>query len=275
MKRQSLLRFFLLGLVVFGLKVWFEKPLESETDTRRVEVNSAEVEWLRTMWLKRMGREPTAGEFRSRIDQLVREKILSQEAKRLGLDASDQVVQRRLSQKMDYLFRDMAAGAQPANDEIQAYLTDNHERYAIAGSTTFEQGLFKTDQRGEAGAEQAVARFLESPGREGDVTMLPRVNEDLSAVQIQGLYGREFAEAIRRMESGRWTGPVRSSFGLHAIIIHEHSPARLPSVDDIRERLVEDWRSEQQLQAADKAYAALRGEYQVLVEGMPYSAEAE
>lgn len=272
---QPLFRFFLLGMVVFGLRAWFEKSPDKRADIRQIEVSSTEVEWLRTLWVKRMGREPTAGEFRSQVDQLVREKILSLEAERLGLGANDQVVQRRLAQKMDYLFRDLAAGVQPAETELQAYLADNRERYEIPGQISFEQVLYKTDRRSEADAEKAVALFLDKPDRESDVTMLPRENENLSSAQVQGLFGKAFAEAIQTLNTGGWEGPVRSGFGLHAVMIHERSPGRLPSVDDIRERLTEDWRFEQQQQAAGKAYAVLRGEYLVLVEGMPYSTDVQ
>lgn len=269
-KVKPLIHFFVLGLVVFGLKAWFEKPAERE-GKRRVEISSADLEWFRTLWKKRMGREPTGGELRDQIDQLTRLRILGAEAEGLGLDENDPVVMRRLAQKMDYMFKDMAAGILPTNEELEVYLDKHRPRYEIPGETTFEQVLFTTDERGEAGAELAVAMFLDHPNRDSDPTMLPRMNEELSPIQIQGLYGKEFSIAMRETPVKNWSGPLRSSYGLHAVLVHERSPTVLPSVEDIRDRLTADWSADKQIETATSAYQEIRATYQVLVEGMPYT----
>ena len=271
--KKPLLHFFALGLVVFGLKAWFEKPAASTDNPRRVEITSADLDWFRAIWKKRMGRDPTSGELRAQVDQFARERILAAEAERLSLDQDDPVVSRRLAQKMEFLFKEMAAGLQPTDEELNIFLQKHRSRYEIPGETTFEQALFQTDQRGQAGAEQALALFLDHPNLESDATMLPRLNENLSSVQIRGVFGADFAEAIARQKSGAWTGPVRSGYGLHAVLIHERTATILPSIEDIRERLVADWSSEKQTEIAEAAYMKTRGEYQVLVEGMPYTSD--
>ena len=55
--------------------------------------------------------------------------------------------------------------------------------------------------------------------------------------------------------------------------IHNHSNEFLPTTDEIRERLIADWKSENQLKTSAEAYAKIRTEYQVLVEGMPYTGD--
>ena len=273
--KKPLINFFVLGLVVFGLKAWFEKPASTEADNRQIEITSADLEWFRAMWKQRMNHEPTGAELQAHVNQVIRERVLSREAKRLGLDRNDQLVIRRLAQKMDYLFKDMVSAVQPTREELEAYLAAHRDRYEIPGEITFEQVLYKTEQRGEAGAELAVAMFLDHPNRESDATMLPRMNEDFSPVQVRGLFGEAFAKTVINLESGTWGGPVRSSYGLHAVFVHSRSPAIMPSVEDIRSRLTDDWLLEQRADSSADTYARVRTDYQVLVEGMPYALDMQ
>jgi parvulin-like peptidyl-prolyl isomerase len=272
---KSLVNFFVLGLVVFVLKTWFEKPAVNRTDERLVEITSADIEWFRNLWKKRMGREPTVEEMRAQVNQLIREHILNREAERLGMAGNDEVVRRRLAQKMDFFIKDIAAGIQPNEQELQDFLEANRARYTVPGETTFEQVFFKTDERGEAAAQQAVALFLNQPDLEGDPTMLPRWNENLTGGQVEGLYGKAFSEGLQDIETGKWAGPLYSSYGLHAVLVHERSPAEQPSVDQVRELLLTDWRMERQAETAERTYEQFRGQYTVLVEGMPYSLDME
>lgn len=267
---KPILHFFLLGFVVFGLKAWFEKPESTTKDNHLIEISSSDLEWFRAMFRKRMGRDPFAEELQAQVDQLVKEQVLSREAEKLGLDSDDDLIRRRLAQKMDYLLRDLAAGLQASEEELESYLQENRDRYEIPGDISFEQVLFKTNERGEAGAELALAMFLDHPNREGDPTMLPRINEKQSVTQIRGVYGSDFLEGIQSLENGKWHGPVKSSFGLHAVYIHEHTPSIVPGVSDIRERLTSDWLADKQAEVSAEAYQALLDQYSVLLEGMPY-----
>ena len=45
---------------------------------------------------------PTAEEMRELVDEKVRQEILSREAVALGLDKDDEIIKRRLAQKMEF-----------------------------------------------------------------------------------------------------------------------------------------------------------------------------
>ena len=272
---RPLVNFFVLGLLAFGLEVWFEKPVGNPSAGSLVEITSADIEWFRNLWEKRMGREPSGDEIHAQVGQLIREHILSREAERLGMGNNDELIRRRLAQKMDFFIKDMASGVQPSDQELQNFLNANRERYAIPGETSFEQVLFKIDQRGEDGAEEAVSLFLSEPDRDSDPTMLPRWNEELTDPQVERLFGRAFAEELLNIEIGKWAGPLSSSYGFHAVLIHERSPTKYPTVDAIRERLLGDWNIERQSETSDQAYEQFRHRYTVLVEGMPYTMDME
>ncbi len=89
-----------MGLAVFGLHAALDQKPETAVDNPYlVEVSSADIEWMRTLFTKRMGRGPTVQDLRGQVNQLIREQILSREAVAMGLDEGDMVVCRRLAQK--------------------------------------------------------------------------------------------------------------------------------------------------------------------------------
>ena len=275
-----MLHFAILGLVVFGLVAVFEYQAEDTGDPYLVEVSSADMEWFRTMWRKRSGREPDVDELRGMVNQLIRERVLAREAHQLGLDRNDQVLRQRLSQKMEFLLRDLSKLRNPTDEELAAFLEENADKYSLPARVSFTQIYLNADERGYPAAEKAAAELvadLNDRGvgvaeteRLGDPIMLDPGYEDVLLPDVGNTFGQEFAAALGEMPSGSWQGPVRSAFGLHAVFVSEKTPARSPSLEDVRERLETDWMYREQQELSEQAYQGLRARYRVLVEGLPY-----
>lgn len=278
--REPLIHFFVLGLVVFSLHWFLEKKPETPEDPYLVEVTSADIEWFRTMWNKRMGREPDVNELRGEVNQLIREQILSREAVSMGLDQGDTVVRRRLAQKMNYLFKDLSDIEEPADDELKAYLQNNRKKYEIPGTASLTHIYFNTDKRGEEEAREATRKLVEKLKKKegsipdlstlGDPFLLDSDYKNKDLVEIRGIFGQKFAEAVWSQKPGTWHGPVASGYGVHAVYLHERSDARLPDYRDLKERLRSDWMGDKQRELSRRVYKELRGKYRVLLEGLPY-----
>jgi peptidyl-prolyl cis-trans isomerase C len=278
--REPLIHLFVLGLVIFGLHGVLEKRPEAADDPFLIEVSSADIEWFRTMWSKRMGREPTVAELRGQVNQLIREQVLSREAVSMGLDEGDVIVRRRLAQKMDFLFRDLSDITDPSDGDLQQYLQKKRGSYEIPARVTFTHVYFNTDKRGEKSASNSVRSLIDrlnanvgvppNTSALGDPFLLPPSYSNRPLPEIRREFGTKFAEAIFDMKLRTWQGPVASGYGLHAVYVQKRSEANLPEFNDIRERLRADWMAERQREIARKAYEKLRGRYSVLLEGMPY-----
>lgn len=277
---------FVLGLAVLGLHAALNRsPEKVQNDPYLVEVSSADIEWFRTMWKKRMGREPTVQDLRAQVNQVIRETILEREAVEMGLDKDDVVVRRRLAQKMEFLFKDLSSLAEPSDEDLLEYLEQNRGQYETPMQMTFTQVFFNTDKRGVEGAERAVKAFLESgeagganPSADhqlGDATMLPAHCEKCDLREIQGRFGADFSEKVKTLLPGSWHGPVLSGYGLHAVYVEDRSDPRLPAFDAIKDRLQADWIGEKQRVNTQKAYQELRSQYRVLLEGMPYDLDVD
>ena len=97
---EPLVHFMLIGL---GLFVLYQLVTPDGTSDRRIIVSDATVAMLaqrhEAVWM----RPPTPEQLRALIDTHIREEILYREGMALGLDRNDQVIQRRVLQKLDVL----------------------------------------------------------------------------------------------------------------------------------------------------------------------------
>ncbi|MBW2577385.1 MAG: peptidyl-prolyl cis-trans isomerase [Deltaproteobacteria bacterium] len=147
--REPLLHFLLIGAAIYGLYGAFAETAPEETD-KTIVVSSAEVEWMQTSWQKRWNRPPTPEELDGLIQQYIRETVLYREALTMGLNQHDQVIRRRLAQKLEFLAKDLVALTPPADEELVAYFDANKDRYQEPVLYTFTQVFFNPDKRGNA-----------------------------------------------------------------------------------------------------------------------------
>ncbi len=278
--REPVTSFFLLGAVVFGLHAILDEGVQQgQEDHTVVDITSEDIEWLRANWNKRMRREPTVAEQQRMVEGLIREEILCREATCMGLDQDDSVLRRRLAQKMEFLFKDLAEIAPPTDEELTSYLADHSERYLAAAKVSFTHVYFNPDSRGEQvlkDVQDTLQRLESGAVPPSDVSSLgdPFLSQshyrDMSANDINWTFGSAFGEDLLSMEAGDWRGPLESSYGLHLVFIHERIEPRRPSLADVRKRVETDLLADRRSKMNNQAYAKIRSQYKVLVENLPY-----
>lgn len=275
--REPLIHFFILGLAVFGLHATLDRKSEATViDPYLVEVSSADIEWMRTIFNKRMGRGPSVQDLRAQVSQLIREQILSREAIAMGLDEGDIGVRRRLVQKMEFLLKDLSALSEPAEDDLRSYFFKNRHKYETSPRMTFTQVYFSIDTRGVEGAIRAAQTLIREDGDPyrvptiGDASILSPHCTQCGVKEIRDRFGPDFAEAVKNLDAGSWDGPLKSAYGFHAVYIHERQDTKLPKFYDIIDQIKNDWMSEKQEENTRRVYGEMRSRYRVLVEGLPY-----
>ena len=275
--REPLIHFFVLGLSVFMLHTVLDrKPQAIDDDPYLVEVSSADIEWMRTLFNKQMGREPTGQDLRGQVNQLIREQVLSREAAAMGLDEGDIVVRRRLAQKMEFLFKDLSSMTEPGEDELRNYYTQHRQRYEIPSQVSLVQVFFNIDSRGIGGAKQAAEAITNAnidPDTEtplGDTSILSNRCTQCTAREIRDRFGSEFAKAVENLKPGAWYGPVKSAYGFHAVYIHGRQETEFHNFHDIIDQVKNDWMYTRLQENTRKVYEEIRARYKILVEGLPY-----
>ena len=278
--KEPLTAFFFLGALIFGLHaILGQDAQQAPEDSSTVDITSDDIEWLRSNWNKRMRREPTAVELQRMVEGLIREEILCREAASMGLDQNDSVLRRRLAQKMEFLFKDLAEIAPPTDDELARYLADNSERYLIPAKVTFSHVYFNPDSRGRQILED-VQDALEKLRKDGEVPAYvsslgdPFLSQshyrDMSSKDVGWTFGSVFAEELLCLEPGNWQGPLRSGYGLHLVFVHERTEPQAPSLAEVREKVETDFLADRREKMNQQAYAKIRSQYKIMVEDLPY-----
>ena len=272
--REPLLHFMFIGAVIYLLYGVFAEPVPEDAD-KTIVVSAGEVEWMKTSWQKRWNRPPTEAEFDGLIQQYIRETVLYREALTMGLNKHDQVIRRRLAQKLEFLAKDLVALIPPTDEELQAYFDEHQDRYQEPVLYTFTQVFIDPDKRGDTtlGDAEVIKTTLVTQGNAiddagalGDDFMLQNYYPEKDRVEIQKLFGSGFTESLVKLSPGQWHGPVLSGYGVHLVYVSNISEPPVPVFAEVRERVVQDWTTDKSEELNEKFYASLREQYTVVIE---------
>ena len=272
--RSPLLHFLLIGAVVYllyGLTDSDTTLISPDTIT----VTAGDVAWMEDSWQKRWNRSPTPEERKGLIDQHVRETVLYREALAMGLEQDDVIIRRRLAQKLEFLFQDLADVVPPDDQELRTYFEANRDRYQDPDLLTFTHVFLDPDQRGDRTLADAEAMLAElgaqdDPTRDaadlGDLFMLQSYYPQRPESEVSKLFGREFARSVFELEPGQWHGPVLSGYGVHLVYVHDRLQSPPPDFDAVVERVAEDWQTDRRQAFNEKFVENLMSRYEVTIE---------
>ena len=272
--REPLLHFVFIGAVIYLLYGVFAESLP-EADDKTIVVSAGEIEWMQTSWEKRWNRLPTDKELEGLIQQYIRETVLYREALTMGLNQHDQIIRRRLAQKLEFLAKDLVALTPPTDEELQTYFDTHRDRYQQPTRYTFTQVFIDPDKRDEATLDDAAAikatliaqgDAIEDPGALGDDFMLQNYYPEKDQAEIQKLFGSGFAESLIALSPGQWHGPVLSGYGVHLVYVSNITEPPAPVFAEVRERVVQDWTTDRSEELNEQFYANLREQYTVVIE---------
>ncbi len=270
--KEPLLHFLLIGTGLFMLYGW-----QTDDDALRpdqIVFTEAQIDRYINLWERKWQRLPTQQELQGLIEQQIREEVLYREALAMGLDKDDQVVRRRMSQKMEFISNDLASLIEPDDAQLQTYLDEHAEKFAIPGRISYSQVYLNASQRGEqvyADAEKLLAELSQSTvdidiSMAGDSFMGGYTFNDETDFGVARLFGRVFADALFKLPVGEWTGPVESGYGLHLVRVDSRTDSRVPSLEQVRDKVRFEWLAEQQRKTNDLLYSELRKRYEITVE---------
>ena len=272
--REPLVHFVFIGAAIYLLYGVFAEPVP-EADDKTIIVSAGEIEWMQTAWQKRWNRPPTTEELTGLIQQYVRETVLYREALTMGLNQHDQVIRRRLAQKLEFLAKDLVALTPPTEDELQVYFAEHKDRYQDPTRYTFTQVFIDPDKRGDAtlaDAEKIKATLIakgdaiEDPGALGDDFMLQNYYPEKDQIEIQKYFGSGFFESLVELSPGQWHGPVLSGYGVHLVYVSSISEPPPPVFAEVRERVTQDWKTDRSEELNEQFYANLRDSYTIVIE---------
>jgi peptidyl-prolyl cis-trans isomerase C len=271
--REPLLHFLLIGALIFGAYDRLSAQRGGSDQPNRIVLTQDDLRQLAVQWLAQGRTPPSREEMRSLIEQKVSQEILSREAMALGLDKNDEMIKRRLAQKMDFLAEDIAALQDPSEAELRSWFAKNSDRFALRPRVSFRHLYFSSD-RGPGARNAAVAALAGIAGKPADTPdgalladpfMFQDYYTERAPDQVAKEFGPDFAKAVFALEPGEWRGPVQSGYGWHLVFVNALEPGRVPAFEEVEPDVKSAWLDEKQREIKRSAFEAMRARYTVVV----------
>ena len=212
------------------------------------------------------------------IQDYTRDEVLYREALARNLDNNDQLIRRRLIQKMEYLAQGFYDDIEPLQQaDLLKFYTANQQQYIKPAEITFTH-VYLSAAAGEASEKKPAANNLlqklnreqipfEQASRHGERFLYNRnyVNRDID--EIGSHFGEDFQQQIFALQaSDSWQGPIRSNYGWHLVLIKNIRPSYLPPFDQISSAVLADAKREQHQLRLAEAVDQLIAQYQISIE---------
>ena len=263
--REPLVHFLIAGIAVFAFSAWRGEAVDPAG--RAIEIDARQVGVLAERFVQTWQRAPSVGELDGLIRDHIKEEVYYREALRLGLEADDAIIRRRLRAKMEYLATTQAENVAADDATLQKYLDVNALRYAEGAKFSFDQ-IYLGDDNNSDDVINYIKRRLSRGSKWQNFGLkisLPTSVENADRTQIARDFGEGFALALAGVKAGEWAGPVASGFGQHLVRVRAVSAGLKPQLSKVRQRVENDWRAETAKAREAKAYQALLDGYTITI----------
>lgn len=271
--REPFFHFVALGLLIFlarGL-------LDGTPEQYRITVGPQDVRRLASGYEWQFGRPPTGSEVNHLVERHIEEEILYREGVAMGLDEGDEIVRRRVVQKLQFLQEDVALPPEPDEAALGAFHERHAERYAEPARMTLRHLYFSPDSGGSeaahARAAGVAAALQDGPAGEPPDTGDPFHGRnryvDIDPTGLSRAFGHsELSNAVFELPPNKWSGPLRSGYGWHLVLVEQVDPGRSPPLAEVREQVRADYLDEQREGINAATLAAIKAKYQVVREDL-------
>jgi len=276
--REPLIHFLILGAFLFGVYAWAERGRGGVEQPRQIQLSLGDLSQLTLLFQAQWRRQPSEDEFRRMVENKVEGEVLYREGLAMGLDKDDEIVKRRMAQKMQFLAEDVAASHVPTTAELKSWFEQNRRKFALPSRLSFRHLYFAPDRRGTRAKEEAADALAKLAGQAEDAKLAQSLADpfmfqdyyrDRAPDYLGKEFGPQFALAVEKLRPGSWQGPIESGFGWHLVYVDTLVPGRVPAFEEIEGDVKTAWLSEQKATAWAKAYKDMRAKYVVLLPAPP------
>ena len=206
-------------------------------------VPSSRVEALKQQ-VERSGR-PVTPEILAQIkEELIAREIFMQEARKRGLDASEDYKAQLELARQSLLIRELFANFQKKNPVTDAEIKAEYDKFVAAnGGKEYRARHILVEKEEEAKAlipelkkggkfEELAKKASNDPGSGANGGDLDWANA--------ASYVPEFSNAMVKLDKGQMTdAPVKSQFGFHIIRVDDVREAQLPKLDEVKPQITQ------------------------------------
>jgi|TARA_B110000879_G_scaffold18373_1_gene22136 hypothetical protein len=213
------------------------------------------------------------------VADYARNEALFREAMALNLNKNDQIIRRRLIQKMDYLAQGFYDELKPLTEaDLQAYYLEHQQNYKNPASATFTHVFISSEKRSVDEA-RAMAEVLqkklnaeqvpfENAPRHGERFLYNRNYVNRDDDEIGSHFGDDFRQQLFAYTiTEKWQGPLQSNYGWHLVLLVKNSPSYIPDFIEIASAVFADAQRQQQQEVKRLAIDGLIAKYNISDQG--------
>lgn len=265
--KEPLVHFLLIGAAFFLL---FSFVGEETSSVQTIVIDESDLNEVVSKFKLQWKREPTEQELTSIINKRVEEEIFYQEALKMNLDHNDEIIKRRLSQKMQFISKDISNLVEPSDEVLRTYYEAHPSKYMKEASYSLHQLFFSPDLRDHwvEEAEKTRSKIQDLTPEEvmsyGDPIALPALFENTSSFHISRQMGEEFTMNLEGLAVQVWQGPITSGYGAHLVYISEKTDAQLAPFDEVRTSVLKDYQYDQEQATEAAIIATFKKQYELV-----------
>ncbi len=264
--KEPFVHFIFIGIALFVLYGLVNDKTNSKNT---ILINDFDVANIIASWEMQRKRPPTEKELQNLINLKVKQEIFYQEALKMNLDHNDEIIKRRLAQKMKFLSNDIASLKEPTDEELRKYFKDHSEKYLTPYSYSLYQITFSPDKR-ENNFNDALETIKQYPNAtfkemkdKGDKLPFFYFFDEVTANELGLQFGSRFPEALLNKEINKWIGPIPSGFGHHLVFITKIIEPQLPEFNSIKKDIINDYEYDYQKEINELIYTELKKKYTI------------
>jgi hypothetical protein len=267
---DPLAHFLALGALLFMLWPLLPPPAAPN----RIVISQADMQRAIKIFLQTHDRPPTGGELADLAEQQVQSEVEYREGMALGLDREDEIIRRRIAEKLHFMIEDVVEQATPTDAELQRFLAAHPELFGAEPSVAFSQVYLNPGRHAGTLARDVgllLQRLNHADGRldyaaDSDVLPVPNDFEATPLRVIAGMFGEDFAAALARQAPGQWAGPIDSGYGSHLVLVRQRIAGTAPQLAQVRSAVLREYQSARRVEANAAAYRQMRAKYTITVD---------
>ena len=285
LSKEPLFQFLIIALVLLGGERWINAE-DYAYDQYHIQIDDQQL--LQFMQLRAKTFKPdqaeaaltamSADDRQRLVDDYARNEVLFREAMAIGLDKNDQIIRRRLIQKMDYLAQGFFDESEPLTEaDLRAFYAGRKQDYKKAAEATFTHVFVSAQNRSAEDARAIADKLLgqlnadrapfENASRYGERFLYNRNYVNREDDEIGSHFGQSFQETVFALSTGdQWQGPVQSNYGWHLVLLVKNAAAYIPEFEEVSSAVFADAQRQQQREVKSHAIDKLMAKYQIEAE---------
>jgi len=267
--KEPLFHFLLIGLILYFTTAFIK---QKQNPGNTIDIDNAILGRLVSRFIIQNGAAPNKDQLDALIESEIKEEILYREALRMGLDKDDEIIRRRLSQKIEFLKTDLTKVPDPSPTELKNYYSTHSEFFRDSSTVSFTHIYFNGDysttddimKKASAILNMLNQKKLTRAPELGDRFMLQNDYAHVDKLEAQQLFGAsQLSDTLFKLPLHQWIGPVKSGYGWHLVYIQQKKEGAVLPFEEVKNSVSDRYVSYLKQLQNDKEWEKTKSKYSI------------